>query len=167
MEICLIGLVLCVLPYRRSIQNQCCDLPKSVLCTFQWRNRTEHNFQSNLLAIITLDRSDGFQSDKVHFKAQILLQTTNEGHVPAILNSGKNYLSKGVNILLGQPVLEKLQSEMNVIFDFCETYSLCLIQTVRFEERFQEQKNLTSHSWLSSYECDLFCREKTTRVQPC
>ena len=27
-----------------------------------------------------------------------------EGHVPAIFNSGKNYLLKGVNILLGQPV---------------------------------------------------------------
>ncbi len=42
---------------------------KSLLCTFQWRNWTKHNFKLNLLVIITFDRSDGFQSDKVHVKA--------------------------------------------------------------------------------------------------
>ncbi len=40
-----------------------------LLCTFQWRNRTKHNFKHNLLAIITFDRNGWFQSDKVHFKA--------------------------------------------------------------------------------------------------
>ena len=43
--------------------------PKSILCTFQWRNRTKHNFKLNLLAIITFHRNGGFQADKVHFKA--------------------------------------------------------------------------------------------------
>ncbi len=32
--------------------------PKSLMCTFQWRNRAKHNLKLNLLAIITFDKSD-------------------------------------------------------------------------------------------------------------
>ena len=43
--------------------------PKSLMRTFQWRNRTKHNFVHNFIFIITFDRSDGFQSNKVDMKA--------------------------------------------------------------------------------------------------
>ena len=42
---------------------------QSKIITFQWRNQTTQNFKFNVLTIITFDRSDGFQSDKIHFKA--------------------------------------------------------------------------------------------------
>ncbi len=43
----------CFTPYKIN--------PKSFLCTFQWRNRTKHNFKLNLLATITFDRRNRFQ----------------------------------------------------------------------------------------------------------
>ena len=52
----LLGPILCVLPHRKSIQNHSC-------VHFNGENRTKHNFELNLLNIITFDRSDGFQSD--------------------------------------------------------------------------------------------------------
>ena len=55
-----------------------------------------------LTAIITFDRNGGFRSDKVHFKAQNILEITCV-IIFGILQNIK-LLSNCVNILLGQPV---------------------------------------------------------------
>ena len=52
----------------------------------------------NLLAIITFDRSDGFQSLRLCSRQPV------DFHGPFVLKSCENYLSKSVNILFGEPV---------------------------------------------------------------
>ncbi len=64
------------------------------MCTFQWRNRTKHNFKLNHLAIETFDSSDGFQSDNFILKIRSCSTQQMENHLLLILNSCKIYLPK-------------------------------------------------------------------------
>ncbi len=71
---------------------------KSLMCTYQWRNRTKHNLKLNVLTIITFDRSGRCQSDKIHFKSQIWFRQSLKYHVLFILNICSNYLLKSCQL---------------------------------------------------------------------
>ena len=100
-------------------------ITKSLLCIFQWRNRTKHNFKLNLLAIITFDRGvTDFNQIKSILKLRSCSRQPMKFHVPLILSNCKINLSKSGNILLGYPVCGRLPYHSSFLRTGSESFNL-------------------------------------------